>query len=62
MASYTARGLRLRYQLVGDGRPLVLLHGLSNHGLAWHRSWTRWSPPAGRRSCPTWPATAAPTR
>jgi 3-oxoadipate enol-lactonase len=35
MASYAVRGLRLHYERVGDGRPVVLLHGLSNHCLAW---------------------------
>ena len=35
MPGYTSRGLRLRYEAVGDGRPVVLLHGLSNHCLAW---------------------------
>lgn len=35
MASYAARGLTLRYEQVGGGRPVVLLHGMSNHCLAW---------------------------
>jgi pimeloyl-ACP methyl ester carboxylesterase len=35
MASYAARGLRLRYEQAGGGRPVVLLHGMSNHCLAW---------------------------
>jgi len=35
MASYTARGLTLRYEQAGDGRPVILLHGMSNHCLAW---------------------------
>ena len=35
MASYTSRGLRLRYERVGSGQPVVLLHGISNHCLAW---------------------------
>lgn len=35
MPEYTSRGLRLRYETVGEGRPVVLLHGLSNHCLAW---------------------------
>jgi 3-oxoadipate enol-lactonase len=35
MASYSARGLTLRYEQAGDGRPVILLHGMSNHCLAW---------------------------
>jgi 3-oxoadipate enol-lactonase len=35
MATYTARGLRLRYELAGSGRPLLLLRGMSNHCLCW---------------------------
>ena len=35
MATYTARGLTLRYEQAGDGRPVILLHGMSNHCLAW---------------------------
>jgi 3-oxoadipate enol-lactonase len=35
MANYTSRGLRLRYERAGAGQPVVLLHGLSNHCLAW---------------------------
>jgi len=35
MPQYTTRGLRLNYEVVGVGRPLVLLHGLSNFALSW---------------------------
>ena len=35
MASYAARGLTLRYEQAGDGRPVVLLAGMSNHCRAW---------------------------
>ncbi len=33
----TVDGLRVRYLEVGSGTPLVLLHGLGNSSLIWHR-------------------------
>jgi 3-oxoadipate enol-lactonase len=35
MSTYVSRGLQLSYEEVGTGRPLVLLHGISNFGLSW---------------------------
>ena len=35
MAEYASRGLRLHYEEIGTGRPLVLLHGITNFGLSW---------------------------
>jgi 3-oxoadipate enol-lactonase len=35
MAEYASRGLRLSFEEIGTGRPLVLLHGITNFGLTW---------------------------
>jgi 3-oxoadipate enol-lactonase len=35
MTTYVSRGLRLNYEDIGTGRPLILLHSISNFGLSW---------------------------
>jgi 3-oxoadipate enol-lactonase len=35
MPYYVSRGRRLHFETVGDGRPIVLLHGFTNYGMAW---------------------------
>ena len=35
MPFYVSRGRRLHFETVGDGRPVVLLHGFTNFGMAW---------------------------
>ena len=35
MPFYTSRGLRLHYEAMGEGPPVLLVHGFTNYGLAW---------------------------
>ncbi len=35
MPFYESRGLQLYYELVGDGPPVLLVHGFTNFGLVW---------------------------
>lgn len=36
MPYYTASGLKLHYEDVGEGPPFILLHGFGTHGGCWH--------------------------
>jgi len=35
MPFFVSRGQKLHYEVIGHGRPLVLLHGVTNYGMAW---------------------------
>lgn len=35
MPFYRSRGLRLHYESVGEGEPVLLVHGFTNYGLVW---------------------------
>lgn len=35
MPFYRSRGLRLHYEAVGEGPPVLLVHGFTNYGLVW---------------------------
>lgn len=35
MAFYESRGLKLHYELVGFGTPVLMIHGFTNHGMVW---------------------------
>ncbi|MEA3123962.1 MAG: 3-oxoadipate enol-lactonase [Caballeronia sp.] len=35
MAMFSHRGRRLHYESLGEGKPVVLIHGFSNFGLSW---------------------------
>jgi 3-oxoadipate enol-lactonase len=35
MPFFVSRRQKLHYEVLGDGRPLVLLHGVTNYGMAW---------------------------
>ncbi|HEY1746845.1 MAG TPA: alpha/beta fold hydrolase [Xanthobacteraceae bacterium] len=35
MPFFVSRGQKLHYEVVGHGKPLVLLHGVTNYGMAW---------------------------
>lgn len=35
MGFFQSRGQRLHYEIHGDGAPVLLIHGFTNHGLAW---------------------------
>jgi 3-oxoadipate enol-lactonase len=35
MPHYTSRGLKLHFEALGDGPPVLLVHGFTNYGLVW---------------------------
>ena len=35
MPFFSSRGQKLHYEVLGDGCPLVLLHGVTNYGMVW---------------------------
>jgi 3-oxoadipate enol-lactonase len=35
MAFYESRGLKLHYEVVGAGTPILMIHGFTNHGMVW---------------------------
>jgi 3-oxoadipate enol-lactonase len=35
MPYYTSRGLKLHFEALGDGPPVLLVHGFTNYGLVW---------------------------
>ena len=35
MPFFVSRGQKLHYEVIGHGKPVVLLHGVTNYGMAW---------------------------
>jgi 3-oxoadipate enol-lactonase len=35
MAFFESRGMKLHYEVVGSGPPILMLHGFTNHGMVW---------------------------
>ena len=35
MPFYTSRGQRLHYEVVGEGKPVLFIHGFTNYGMVW---------------------------
>ena len=35
MPFFVSRGQKLHYEVLGEGRPIVLLHGVTNYGMVW---------------------------
>ena len=35
MPFYTSRGIKLHYEVAGDGPPVLLVHGFTNYGMVW---------------------------
>jgi 3-oxoadipate enol-lactonase len=35
MAFFESRGLKLHYEVIGSGQPILMVHGFTNHGMVW---------------------------
>jgi pimeloyl-ACP methyl ester carboxylesterase len=60
MGTVDVDGVSTRYEVAGEGRPVVLLHGFPDSGRLWRHQVPALAGPGSRSSSPTCAATRSP--